>query len=174
MRVLCFILLLTGFVAAKPVTLDGRELDVPTTIKDGRTMVELRTLAEQLGWRLEYRNGRAVIFTGQSVVPRYEPSPEPIPSEEVLSPADGSVTYNLRPEIKARFTTLLSTERPFKLVVNGQDKTVEAILQANEIRWRPSRQIGAGLHKIELTAVDKKGETLKRSWSFRIENRLSY
>lgn len=173
MKFAFFFLMLSVAALANPITLDGREVNLPTTIQNGRTMVELRTLVEELGWHLDYQNGRAVITTGSRTVKPTVTPPQPIPKEETLAPKDGSVSYNLRPEISARFTALLNDKQPFRLTVNGKDVSSESVLQANEIRWRPSRQLGGGFHKITLEATGIDGKKISREWSFRLVNRLT-
>ncbi len=55
-----------------------------------------------------------------------------------------------------------------KFVLDGVDRSQEAVVTPNFISYRPAAALKAGAHKVELTVADTAGNTASQTWSFNV------
>jgi hypothetical protein len=86
----------------------------------------------------------------------------PIPGEEVSS---------RRPEIAVVLRDRGTGEINYKSVrmrVNGEDVTEELEIGVNSATYRPTMDLGRGLHRVQVTVRDRDGNLSTRDWTFRV------
>ncbi|NRR32087.1 hypothetical protein HSX11_18080 [Oxalobacteraceae bacterium] len=54
------------------------------------------------------------------------------------------------------------------LLLDGVDVSAAAQKSASAISYKPSSALATGLHRVELTAVDKAGNSVRQEWSFNV------
>jgi hypothetical protein len=57
-----------------------------------------------------------------------------------------------------------------RLLIDGNDVTEAATVNSSFVTWRPTRDLAAGVHSVTVTARDRAGNTLTRSWEFTVSD----
>lgn len=93
------------------------------------------------------------------------------PEKTKISPANNAVLPDteVRPTISAEFADLSGIDSSsIKLIVDGTDVTVKAVIQENSVSYQPSQDMALGEHAIIVEVKDKLGNKSEYAWTFTI------
>lgn len=82
-----------------------------------------------------------------------------------LEPAEGQLVSNSRPRISASFG---QPANRWRLMVDGNDVTSTSSTANQQIVWVPNFDLSPGTHQVQVSAKDRRGGPLQRTWSFRL------
>jgi hypothetical protein len=100
----------------------------------------------------------------------YRPLDREPPVIRDLRPPDGARIVDPRTEIGASFSDEASGVDPasIRLVVDGADRTGEAVVDAGAVSFMPPLPLAIGEHSVEVTVADRARNLAKVTWGFTV------
>jgi Copper amine oxidase N-terminal domain len=117
------------------------------------------------------KNGRETATEADrqlTVLGSQQNNPNPAPSDWRESPASGSTTNSLRPQIRLSFPTTVQANT-VRFFVDSVDFSNQVQLNGNQLLWQPTYDLSSVSHKAEVSAIDNQGQRVDYSWVFRID-----
>jgi hypothetical protein len=93
------------------------------------------------------------------------------PKIKDILPAEGARIAAASPSVSAVFDDESGSgidTAAVKFVLDGADKSQDAVVTPSFISYRPTAALKAGAHKVELTVADAAGNTASQTWSFNV------
>jgi hypothetical protein len=182
-------------IGDRSAQVDGQRvfLDAPPILVNGRTMVPLRFVSENLGATVRWEGYTRTVYIsspGERVAGRRETLPDdegripdarPRPNRprdrgmplviQPLRPIPGEAVSSRRPEITATVRSRGAGDidhDAIRMRVDGGDVTRELELGVNSVTYRPMEDLERGLHRVQLTVRDRQGNAVTRDWTFQV------
>ncbi len=106
---------------------------------------------------------------GQATVQFTVDTPNTLPEITNLKPSDGSFVVTSTPEIGADLAAI--NPATVRLMIDGVDRTSEAEITPQHVRWLPTPSLSEAQHSVEITALGEDGTEVAASWSFTLDTR---
>lgn len=93
------------------------------------------------------------------------------PKIKDMLPAEGARIAAASPSVSAVFDDESGSgidTAAVKFVLDGADKSQDAVVTPSFISYRPTAALKAGAHKVDLTVADAAGNTASQTWSFNV------
>jgi hypothetical protein len=114
-----------------------------------------------------YVNGQERTMRGSDIPGDLPPPDSRAPRISSMEPANGERVYRARPTIQARVDDQYGSGiTDWRLFVDGEDVTDEAVMTSGVVRYVPRRALFAGTHTARLEVEDRAGNRSAASWQF--------
>lgn len=145
-------------------------------VSPGRYQATLTVPADKLNVNQGSALARLRVGTNEKLIQAGSPVriDTQVPTIVEATPAADARINRPRPNITVTFDDAGGSgidPNTVKLMLDGRDVTDDATATATLLAYRPIQALAAGKHEIEITAQDRAGNRLRRTWAFTVASR---